>query len=472
MKTISFADLNLSEAIGKAISDLGFEEPTPIQALAIPAIRAGRDVIGQAHTGTGKTAAYGIPLIERIETKSRKLQAAVLCPTRELAIQVSEELNRLARYRPGLTIIPVYGGQPIERQLSAFRSGVHVVIATPGRLLDHMRRRSVDLSSIGYVVLDEADEMLDMGFRDDIEEILRATPPSRQTVLFSATIPGEIASLSSRYLKSPQKIQIVREELTVPGIEQRYFEVRESTKLEALARLLDSYNPSQSLVFCNTKRRVDQVASRLKGRGYQAEALHGDLSQGQRERVMERFRSGAIDIVVATDVAARGLDIGGIEAVFNYDVPQDPEYYVHRIGRTARAGRTGRSFTLVSERDGMKLREIQRYAKVRIAPDTIPSESDLADHRLAKLQGAIKERLEHRDLSRYRTIAESLLGGDYTSLDLAAALLMLQDEKKSGEKEEEPERFGSKYGNGRGVSRQQDRGRRRPGGRSGQGGRG
>lgn len=430
MKTISFPDLELSKELEKAITDLGFEEPTPIQALAIPMLIEGHDVIGQAHTGSGKTAAYGIPLLGKIDPNDRRVQALVMCPTRELAIQVSEELAKLGKYLPGIMIIPVYGGQPIERQLVALKKGVQVVIGTPGRIIDHLHRRSLDLSNVRVVVLDEADEMLDMGFRDDIGDILGKTPEKRQTVLFSATMAAPIMELAKKYQKTPKHVKVVHAQLTVPTIEQYYYEMRESDKIEALCRLLDRYNPKLSLVFSNTKRRVDEITNRLNSRGYAAEGLHGDMSQSQRERVMAKFRSGVTDILIATDVAARGIDIDDIEAVFNFDVPQDPEYYVHRIGRTARAGRSGRSFTFVSGKEVWKLRDIQRYANVRITPDFIPSDRDLEEQRTLQALTKIREAIEKEDLDNYRLRAQAMMGEEFTSLDIAAALLFMTDKAR------------------------------------------
>ncbi|MDD1666370.1 MAG: DEAD/DEAH box helicase [Methanomicrobiales archaeon] len=421
-KTVSFADLAPSHEILRAIEDLGFEEPTPIQALAIPAIRAGKDVIGQAHTGTGKTAAYGIPLLEKVDPRNRAIQALVLCPTRELAIQVSEELTRLAKYRRGIIILPVYGGQAMERQLSVLARGVQVVIATPGRLLDHIRRRTISLGQVKYVVLDEGDVMLDMGFIEDIQAILAGTPKGRQTVLFSATVPDAIRDLSRGYMRDPQTIRVVHEKLTVPGVEQRHYEVAEQEKLDTLTRLLDEYNPDLSLVFCNTKRRTDVLARRLRARGYLAEKLNGDMSQSQRERAMARFRKGEIGILVATDVAARGIDVEGVDAVFNYDVPNDPEYYVHRIGRTARAGRSGRSFTLVTPMDAEKIRDIQRYAKVSVGrepgprPVLVKAGKETLPEELISLVG-------NRDLEPFRDRIRSWVEAGYTLPDIAAALL-------------------------------------------------
>jgi ATP-dependent RNA helicase DeaD len=425
MKVLSFDDLGLPESIKKAIKDLGFEEPTPIQSLAIPLLRDGRDVIGQAHTGTGKTAAYGIPIVETADPAGKQPQALVLCPTRELAIQVSEELRKLAKHRRGIMILPVYGGQPIERQLHALRSGVQIVIATPGRLLDHLDRRSISLASVKTVVLDEADEMLDMGFRDDIETILRKTPSERQTVLFSATMSQQILDLAAKYLKDPRTVQVMHDKLSVPKIEQSYFEVRESGKIDVLSKLLDLYDPQLTLIFANTKRRVDEIVSQLQARGYLAEGLHGDMNQSQRERVMGKFREGRIDILIATDVAARGIDVPDVNLVVNFDVPQDPEYYIHRIGRTGRAGKSGRSFTFVSGKDMWKLRDIQRYAKIRIAPQSVPKEHEISTKKAELLAGKVRDLIETGKLDPETLQVQQIMGEEYTSLEVAAALLSL-----------------------------------------------
>jgi ATP-dependent RNA helicase DeaD len=425
MKTLSFEDLNLPESIRKAVSDLGFEEPTPIQSLAIPLMRDGKDVIGQAHTGTGKTAAYGIPLIESVDTAAKRPQALVLCPTRELAIQVSEELRKLAKYRRGLVILPVYGGQPIERQLHALKAGVQVVIATPGRLLDHLDRRSINLQGVRIVVLDEADEMLDMGFRDDIEAILKKVPGDRQTVLFSATMPQQILDLSTKYLRDPRTVRVIHDQLSVPKIEQSYFEVRESGKVDVLSNVIDLYDPHLTLIFCNTKRRVDELVSHIQARGYLAEGLHGDMSQSQRERVMGKFRTGGIDILVATDVAARGIDVEDVDIVINYDVPQDPEYYIHRIGRTGRAGKEGRSFTFVSGKELWKLREIQRYAKIRIAQQAVPKAHEISTRRAELLTEKVRRIIEEGNHAASTKRVQQMMGDEYTSLDIAAALLQI-----------------------------------------------
>jgi ATP-dependent RNA helicase DeaD len=423
--TPSFADLRLSPELQKAIRDMGFEEPTPIQSLAIPPIREGKDVIGQAYTGTGKTAAFGIPALERIDPGDRRVQSIILCPTRELAIQVSEELRRLSAYLKGIRVIPIYGGQPIERQITALRQGVHIVIGTPGRVMDHMRRKTLSLAAVNLVVLDEADVMLDMGFRDDIETILRGIPRTRQTVLFSATMPPEILELAKRYQNDPQILKVVHRQLTVPVIDQVYFEVQERMKPELLSRLIDLNHLKSSLVFCNTKRRVDELVNIFQARGYSVEGLHGDMNQSQRERVLEKFRRGEIEILIATDVAARGIDVEGIEAVFNYDVPQDEEYYVHRIGRTGRAGRAGRAFTFVSGRDVQKMREIQRYTGARIQQRPVPSPVEVEEARAGIYLDRVREVLEAGNLGQYIRLVEQLLGEDYTSLDVAAALLKM-----------------------------------------------
>ena len=425
MKVLSFTDLALPEPIAKAIKDLGFEEPTPIQSLAIPLLRDGRDVIGQAHTGTGKTAAYGIPIVERVDPAGKTPRALVLCPTRELAIQVSEELRKLARYRRGLIILPVYGGQPIERQLHALKAGVQVVIATPGRLLDHIDRRSITLSDVGTVVLDEADEMLDMGFRDDIEAILKKTPSGRQTVLFSATMSKEILDLASRYQHDPRTVQVMHDKLSVPKIEQSYFEVRESGKIDVLSKLLDLYDPQLTLIFANTKRRVDEIVSQLQARGYLAEGLHGDMNQSQRERVMGKFREGRIDILIATDVAARGIDVPAVDLVVNFDVPQDPEYYIHRIGRTGRAGKEGRSFTFVSGKEMWKLRDIQRFAKMKIALQSVPKEHEIVSRKAELLARRVRDLVDAGRLDPEILRVQQIMGEEYTSLEVAAALLSL-----------------------------------------------
>ncbi|HBM81780.1 MAG: DEAD/DEAH box helicase [Clostridiales bacterium] len=425
MEHVKFEDLNLSKEILKAVKDLGFEEASPIQAASIPHMLNGKDIIGQSQTGTGKTAAFAIPILEMINAEDKKLQAIVLCPTRELAVQLSEEFRKLAKYKKNIKILPVYGGQPIERQITAIKKGVQIIIGTPGRILDHIRRRTIKLGTIKIAVLDEADEMLDMGFIDDIKAILNETPDEKQTTLFSATMPRDISELAKKYQKNPEYIKVVHKELTVPSIEQIYFEVKEKMKPDILSRIIDMYSPRLSLVFCNTKRRVDELISQLQARGYQAEGLHGDMRQSQRDRVMDKFRKGTIDILVATDVAARGIDVDNIDAVFNYDVPQDEEYYVHRIGRTARAGRAGRAFTFVVGKEIYKLRDIQKYTKTKIWLHDIPTVDDIEEIKADTFLDKIKSTINEGHLSKYLEFVERLTAEDYTSLDIAAALFKL-----------------------------------------------
>ncbi len=373
METICFEELHLHQEILRAVAEMGFEAASPIQAQAIPAQLEGHDMVGQAQTGTGKTAAFGIPLLQKIDPDNKKLQAIVLLPTRELAIQVAEEIRRLAKFMHGIKVLPVYGGQDIVRQIRALKDGVQVVIGTPGRVMDHLHRKTLRVDQVHTVVLDEADEMLNMGFLEDMETILSQLPPNRQTVMFSATMPPAIAEIARKFQNNPVMVRVVKKELTVPKVEQFYYEVKPKNKVEVLCRLMDLYSPKLSVVFCNTKKGVDELVQSLQGRGYFAEGLHGDLKQEQRDRVMNAFRNGRTDILVATDVAARGIDVDDVEAVFNYDIPQDDEYYVHRIGRTGRAGREGKAFSLVVGKEVYKLRDIQRYCKTKIIPQAIPS---------------------------------------------------------------------------------------------------
>jgi ATP-dependent RNA helicase DeaD len=424
-ESVNFSNFNISPKILKAIEDMGFEEPTPIQTLAIPTIMAGTDVTGQAQTGTGKTAAFAIPAIEQIETGSKDTQVLVLSPTRELAIQTAEEFGRLAKYLGGISVLPIYGGQPIERQFRGLKQGAHIVVGTPGRLLDHLDRGTLSLSKVKMVILDEADQMLDMGFREDIETIVDETPKDRQMILFSATLPKPILEISKRFQKNPQFVRVAHKELTVPQIEQLYLEVRSRDKLEILSRLLDMYDPDLALVFCNTKKNVDELTSQLHTRGYFAEGLHGDLKQTQRDRVMAKFRNGTIDVLIATDVAARGIDVEDVDLVINYDVPQDVEYYVHRIGRTARAGRSGRAITFVGPKEIYKLRSIQHYARISIARIPLPTASDVEETRMRNLLKKVKQAVDDGEITKYVEMVERVMVDDYTSLDIAAALLKL-----------------------------------------------
>ncbi|MCY6485207.1 DEAD/DEAH box helicase [Clostridium aestuarii] len=434
MEKIRFEDLPISEEIKKAIKDMGFEEPSPIQQQAIPFVLEGKDIVGQAQTGTGKTAAFGIPALEMIDYSSKELQVLVLCPTRELAIQAAEEVNKISKYKEDTKVLAVYGGQSIDRQIKALKRGVQMVIGTPGRVLDHIRRKTLKIENVKMVTLDEADEMLDMGFREDIETIIKDMPKDRQTLLFSATMPKAILDLTKKYQKNPKIVKIGHKQLTVPNIEQKYLEVKEKDKLEVLSRLIDIRNPKLSIIFCNTKRRVDEITAQLQSRGYFADALHGDLKQHQRDRVMGKFRSGIVEILVATDVAARGIDVEDVEVVFNYDVPQDEEYYVHRIGRTGRAGRTGTSYTFIWGRESRKLKDIERYAKTKIRRAEIPSASDVEAIKINVFLEKIKNVIEEGHLGKYIDFVENLLDEDFTSVDIAAALLkMSMGEQKKEE---------------------------------------
>lgn len=425
----NFADFDLSPEMNKAIAEMGFEEATPIQSLAIGPILAGADIIGQAQTGTGKTAAFGIPILDRIEPAQKKVQALVLCPTRELAVQIAEELKLLSKHKKDIRILPVYGGQPIERQIAALQRGVQVVVGTPGRVRDHMERKTLRLDLVRTAVLDEADEMLDMGFVDEMKFILGAIQAQHQTLLFSATMPRAILSLSKAFQTQPELIRVVHEDLTVPGVEQNYFEVKEFQKAEILARLIDIHDLKRVLVFCNTKIRVDELVEKLQARGYAASGLHGDMKQIFRDRVMNQFRSGRLEILVATDVAARGLDVNDIEVVVNYDVPRDEEYYVHRIGRTARAGKSGRAFTFVAGREMGKLAEIQKFAKTRIHRQRVPSVDDVEEIRNGAVLEKIRQVMETETEGKYAAMVEKLTTDDHSSLDVAAALLKMAMEK-------------------------------------------
>ncbi len=419
---VNFGELKVGRRVGQALMDMGFEEPTPIQAKVIPFLLEGKDVIGQAQTGTGKTAAFGIPIVERINTKGG-IQALVVTPTRELAIQVAEEISKIGRQRRVRTL-PIYGGQPIDRQIRSLRQGVHVVIGTPGRLLDHLNRKTLHLDNINMVVLDEADEMLDMGFVEDIEAILKNTPQKRQTLLFSATMPQEILGLAQRYLHEPEFITVSKNNLTVPQIEQVYYETKEKDKLDTMARLLDTLDLQRAIVFCRTKRGVDELVSGLQARGYAAAGLHGDMSQYQRNQVLRRFKTGQVEIMAATDVAARGLDIESISHVINYDIPQDVEFYIHRIGRTGRAGKAGMAITLVPPRDYKQLRLIENLTKTRIRRERLPSLADVAERQKEGLVEKLRQIIGDGKLAYYRDLVDPLLD-DYDPVDIAAAALKM-----------------------------------------------
>ena len=439
METVRFEEMGLSEEIQKAVRYMGFEEASPIQAKAIPAMISGIDLIGQAQTGTGKTAAFGIPLLEKVDPKLKKLQAIVLCPTRELAIQVADEIRNLSRYKHGIKVLPIYGGQDIVKQIRSLKSGTQIVIGTPGRVMDHMRRKTMKLDFVHTVVLDEADEMLNMGFREDIEFVLSGVPEERQTVLFSATMPKPIMEITKKFQNNAKVIKVTKKELTVPNIEQYYYDVKPKKKEEVLSRLLDIYSPRLSVVFCNTKKQVDLLVNALLGRGYFAAGLHGDMKQEQRDRVMQGFRTGKTEILVATDVAARGIDVDEVEAVFNYDLPQDDEYYVHRIGRTGRAGREGRAFSFVSGKEVYKLKEIQRYCKTKIYAQKVPSLNDVANTKMENILDDVERVIEQEDLDMMiNAIEERVNNSEFTAMDMAAAFLkiccgMTEDNKNTEE---------------------------------------
>lgn len=427
METLKFNELNISPEIIRGVKDMGFEEASPIQSKAIPIAMAGADIIGQAQTGTGKTAAFGIPVLEKVKRELKYPQTLILCPTRELAVQAAEEIRKLAKYMHGIKVLPIYGGQDITKQIRALK-GTQIIIGTPGRVMDHLRRKTIRCDHVDTIVLDEADEMLNMGFREDIETVLTYIPnKDRQTILFSATMPQAILDITKNYQKSDAKmIKVVKKELTVPMIEQYYLDVKRKDKIEVLCRLLDYYEPKLSLVFCNTKKMVDDLTEVLKGRGYFAEGLHGDMSQAQRDRVMKSFREGKTDILIATDVAARGIDVDDVEAVFNYDIPQDDEYYVHRIGRTGRAGRTGRSFTFVKGKEVYKLKDIMRYCKTKIYAMPVPSLNDVNQIKIEKVMDKIENVIEEEDLtSMINTIEKQINASDYTAMDIAAAFLKM-----------------------------------------------
>ena len=439
METVRFEEMGLSEEIQKAVRYMGFEEASPIQAKAIPAMISGIDLIGQAQTGTGKTAAFGIPILEKVDPKLKKLQAIVLCPTRELAIQVADEIRNLSRYMHGIKVLPIYGGQDIVKQIRSLKSGTQIVIGTPGRVMDHMRRKTMKLDFVHTVVLDEADEMLNMGFREDIEFVLSGVPEERQTVLFSATMPKPIMEITKKFQNNAKVIKVTKKELTVPNIEQYYYDVKPKKKEEVLSRLLDIYSPRLSVVFCNTKKQVDLLVNALLGRGYFAAGLHGDMKQEQRDRVMQGFRTGKTEILVATDVAARGIDVDEVEAVFNYDLPQDDEYYVHRIGRTGRAGREGRAFSFVSGKEVYKLKEIQRYCKTKIYAQKVPSLNDVANTKMENILDDVERVIEQEDLDlMINAIEERVNNSEFTAMDMAAAFLkiccgMTEDNKNTEE---------------------------------------
>ncbi len=417
-----FLQLGLSPRVLRALEAMGFEEPMPVQERVIPLMLAGKDVICQAQTGTGKTAAYGIPIAERVDPLRRDVQALVLCPTRELALQVSVHVREMGQFQ-GVVVLPIYGGQSYDHQLRALRRGVHVAVATPGRLLDLLDRRSISLQSAGIVIIDEADELLAMGFIEDVERILRQTPQERQTCLFSATMPDPIQRLAQRYMREPERVMLSPVgHVAAPAVEHRYYMVPREYKVEALVRLLDIEAPQLALVFCATKQLAADLGWEMESRGYRAMALHGDMTQGQRETVMEASRSGRVDVLVATDVAARGLDIPEVTHVINFDIPQDGDRYVHRIGRTGRAGRTGQALTLVSPREVALLKEIERSTGAHIVRAELPTVAEAEARERENLAARLEEVVREGKFSAFRPIVESLTPR-WDPLDIAAAAL-------------------------------------------------
>ena len=464
---MKYEDAQIDERILRAVKELGFDEMTPIQEQAIPLFMTGRDLIGQAQTGTGKTAAFGIPILQKIDPEDRSLQAVILCPTRELAMQAADELRKFAKYMHGIKVLPVYGGQDIVRQIKNLKAGVQIVVGTPGRVMDHMRRHTLKMEHVHTIVLDEADEMLNMGFREDIETILQEMPQERQTGLFSATMPKPILDITRTYQKDAAYIKMTPQEVTIPLIKQAYYQVRRQDKEEVLCRLIDYYDPRRALIFCNTKRMVDELTEHLKARGYEVEGLHGDLSQNQRDTVMNLFRSGRASILIATDVAARGIDVSDVEAVYNYDVPEDIEYYVHRIGRTGRAGKTGRSFTLVVGREAYKIRDIERVCHTKIKERKIPGAADIMQRKAAKILKEAADVIEQQDISRaMEYILDETALGQHSAVQIAAAFMQM----KLGEEIEdirEEKFFFEKKERRRGPAGRGDSGRRS--GRTGRG---
>ncbi|WP_203364473.1 DEAD/DEAH box helicase [Bacillus sp. REN10] len=418
-----FKDLNLSEATLKAIDKMGFEEATPIQAATIPVGLEGRDIIGQAQTGTGKTTAFGIPMIEKIDTHDHSIQGLIIAPTRELAIQVSEELYKIGGGKR-VGILAVYGGQDIQRQIRALKKRPHIIVGTPGRILDHINRKTLKLDQLQTLVLDEADEMLNMGFIQDIEAILSHVPAERQTLLFSATMPKQIRAIAERFMNEPETIRVKMKEMTVSNIDQYFVKVQQRDKFDVLSRLIDVHSPELAIIFGRTKRRVDELANALSLRGYQAEGIHGDLSQAKRLTVLKRFKEGKIDVLVATDVAARGLDISGVTHVYNYDIPQDPESYVHRIGRTGRAGKEGMAVTFVEPREMSYLKEVERTTKKRMTPMSAPTWDDALIGQQRAAVTELEDSVAKNDLSQYKTFARELLD-QYEAEELVAAALKL-----------------------------------------------
>lgn len=462
VEAMRYEDSDIDPRILRAVTEMGFSEMTPIQQQAIPLLMEGRDVIGQAQTGTGKTAAFGIPMLQRVEEENRNLQGLILCPTRELAIQAAEELRKFSKYMHGIKMVPIYGGQDITRQIKALKGGAQIIVGTPGRVMDHMRRHTIKLQDIKMVVLDEADEMLNMGFREDMETILSQIESEHQTALFSATMPQAILDITDQYQQDAELVRVTKKELTIPLVKQYYFVVKSIYKEEVISRLLVTYGFKRSIIFCNTKKMVDDLAENLKARGYQAEGLHGDMTQKQRDFVMGRFKSGNLEILIATDVAARGIDVDDLEAVFNYDVPQDIEYYVHRIGRTGRAGREGMAFTFAYGRDLYRIRDIERVCKTQMTEMKVPKASEIMAIKLDKVLESAVKTAEKTDLEKLTDqIEEKLADYEADPMELLAALvkqqlgdelqdIVVEEPRRRGGLRDRGERYGAKVPGGYG----------------------
>jgi len=420
-----FSELGLSPELLKAVVQMGYEEATHIQSQAIPALLSGSDVVGQSQTGSGKTAAFALPAIEKVDVRLRAPQILILCPTRELAVQVAEEVAKLAAFKKGVREIPIYGGQSYDRQLRGLRDGAQIIIGTPGRVMDHLDRRTLKLDQVKMVILDEADRMLDMGFLDDIRTVLKQAPAERQTVFFSATLPRPIQDLIKTFTKNPVNVTIETQALTMPAIDQVYYEVDRRFKLDVLCRLIDLQDISFGIIFCATKMMVDELTEHLLARGYSADKMHGDMTQAMRERVIAKFRKRGLDFLVATDVAARGLDVDDVEVVFNYDLPHDGDDYIHRIGRTGRAGRSGRAITFVSGREIYKMQSIIRFTKGKIRRERIPSEEEVEKKRANSFYDSLHKTLEEGKYERQDALIGRLLDQGYVATDIASALIHL-----------------------------------------------
>ncbi|MYV06191.1 MULTISPECIES: DEAD/DEAH box helicase [Furfurilactobacillus] len=451
---MKFAELGLNKALLKAIDDSGYEEATPIQAETIPLVMQGLDVIGQAQTGTGKTAAFGLPILDKIDTENPNVQALIVSPTRELAIQTQEELYRLGKHEHARVQV-VYGGADIRRQINSLKNHPQIVVGTPGRLLDHINRKTVRLDHVQTLVLDEADEMLDMGFVDDIESIIKQVPEKRQTLLFSATMPDKIKRIGVQFMKEPHEVRIKAKELTTDLVDQFYVKSKEYEKFDLMTHLFDVQDPDLTIVFGRTKRRVDELSKGLEARGYNAAGIHGDLTQQRRSQILKQFRDGKLDILVATDVAARGLDISGVTHVYNYDIPQDPESYVHRIGRTGRAGHHGTSLTFVTPNEMDYLREIEKLTKVRMLPLKPPSAAEAFAGQLSAAENKVADLVKETDTSKFDKEATELLDR-YDAEELVAALLsnLTPGDEHDTPVHITPERpLPSRHGGGRGNGR-------------------